>query len=478
MERDDNEGTCAFDKLFEENVSHILEKIFLTLDYDSLMACRKVSKNWNQELSSDRYEEKLKVMLIVKRENEAKLRKLITEGNLQKVSRVLKNGVSPNFGIETPLHLAASYARVGVVRVLLDAGAKPDVADLHGRTPLHIASNKGQPDVVTVLIKGGADPNKADENGKTPLRYAIMAFKCSLSVVPPRLVARSRQQSMLVKVLLEAGADVSKADNFGSTPLHRAAELGNVDMVRILVDAGAEPSKSDEKGRTPMQLAFTSLQSAARGPPPAWSEVNISYYTNVIKALLARGAKLNEVDHTSLLWAAVHDHKDIVQIFIDGGAAAQPNEEDQTVLHVAAKRSNTDLVKVLLDGGADPNRANEEGDTPFFFAAAAGKKEVVQLLLDSGADPNKANEGGHTPLHLAAMCEEHTDVVQLLLDRGADPKKSNENGLTLLDVAEICSPEDVVNLLKRKVWNMMSSRMEKRRRICHYYSTEFCAICL
>ena len=45
--------TSNFDKLFSKYVPHIVEKIFLNLDYDSLMACCEVSKAWNELLSSE-----------------------------------------------------------------------------------------------------------------------------------------------------------------------------------------------------------------------------------------------------------------------------------------------------------------------------------------------------------------------------------------------------------------------------------------
>ena len=46
---------CGFDKLFERNVPHILEKIFFSLDYTSFKQCMEVSSAWYELLKSDSY---------------------------------------------------------------------------------------------------------------------------------------------------------------------------------------------------------------------------------------------------------------------------------------------------------------------------------------------------------------------------------------------------------------------------------------
>ena len=48
-------GSSAFDKLFTKSVPHILEKIFLSLDYESYKNCCEVSHTWNELLTSERY---------------------------------------------------------------------------------------------------------------------------------------------------------------------------------------------------------------------------------------------------------------------------------------------------------------------------------------------------------------------------------------------------------------------------------------
>ena len=44
---------CPFNRLFEQNVGHILEMIFLSLDYESLRNCRSVYRYWSAFLTSD-----------------------------------------------------------------------------------------------------------------------------------------------------------------------------------------------------------------------------------------------------------------------------------------------------------------------------------------------------------------------------------------------------------------------------------------
>ena len=45
----------AFEILFTKNVPHIHEKIFLSLDYESIKSCREVSNAWNEMLTSESF---------------------------------------------------------------------------------------------------------------------------------------------------------------------------------------------------------------------------------------------------------------------------------------------------------------------------------------------------------------------------------------------------------------------------------------
>ena len=52
---------------------------------------------------------------------------------------------------------AASDGQDAIIRLLLDAGASVNAADLDGWTPLHFASENGQEETVNLLLDRGAD---------------------------------------------------------------------------------------------------------------------------------------------------------------------------------------------------------------------------------------------------------------------------------------------------------------------------------
>ena len=81
-----------FDSLFSKNVPHILEKIFLSLDYESYKKCLQVSKDWKEQLTSELFQRKGKSVfneeLFL---DEGKLIKASRDGIQDEVKRLLSS---------------------------------------------------------------------------------------------------------------------------------------------------------------------------------------------------------------------------------------------------------------------------------------------------------------------------------------------------------------------------------------------------
>eukprot|EP00004_Rigifila_ramosa_P004700 TRINITY_DN15187_c0_g1_i1.p1 TRINITY_DN15187_c0_g1~~TRINITY_DN15187_c0_g1_i1.p1 ORF type:complete len:149 (-),score=34.00 TRINITY_DN15187_c0_g1_i1:70-483(-) len=99
------------------------------------------------------------------------LREAARKGNKEALKKALAAGAEVNnqdvFG-DTALHKAAKAGRLPCVKILLEAGANPNLQTAeYFYTPLHYASREGFPSIVKALIKAGADPNIKSKHGET-----------------------------------------------------------------------------------------------------------------------------------------------------------------------------------------------------------------------------------------------------------------------------------------------------------------------
>lgn len=73
---------------------------------------------------------------------------------------------------ETPLHHAAQRGLGECLRVLIEAKADLNAADMHGETPLHKAVSRNRNDIVEALVVAGADIHAKTSGGKEAVDYA------------------------------------------------------------------------------------------------------------------------------------------------------------------------------------------------------------------------------------------------------------------------------------------------------------------
>ena len=107
---------------------------------------------------------------------------------LATVKVLIKGGASPDMGSmmewnteygrwkggSFPIGIAASYNDRDIIKVLLDAGANPNIkhSGPFGGTTLRSALYQSSLDIIKLLLEAGADPSIDDGQGRTPLTAA------------------------------------------------------------------------------------------------------------------------------------------------------------------------------------------------------------------------------------------------------------------------------------------------------------------
>ena len=125
---------------------------------------------------------------------------------------------------------AADRSYVTCVRLLLEAGADPDIASAFGHkagNPLNVAArNASDPMVLKTLLDFGADVESSGIDGMTALVHASRNDNASFATL-----------------LLEYGANINATTTSGQTPLTTAVAYNSHNVLRLLLDRWFEYSE-------------------------------------------------------------------------------------------------------------------------------------------------------------------------------------------------------------------------------------------
>ncbi len=271
-----------------------------------------------------------------------------------------------------------------IVSLLIKLGADPNVAYSKkrcpqipfGTTPLMKASNHGYLGIVRLLLTAGANINALDEHRRNALYHALRG-----------------NETDTAKELLKRGAKLTD-DILGPPVLNR-----NLEMVRILIAKGANVNytyhaRTGEKG--PHKETLLGL---------AISKVGIlDYPIEIIELLIEAGADVNAPSNwwvrrtrngkplldaqpvPPLRIAAGRGREDIMELLWKAGAKGTLKEAVEGFsLESACFRGHVPLVKLLLKAGVDVNAPGHEGKRPIEYARLGGHREIVELLKKAGA---------------------------------------------------------------------------------------------
>ncbi len=275
----------------------------------------------------------------------------------------------------SPLGLAARNGRIEMVRLLLEHGAEPNLAEecCDQGAALFAACARNDVEMVKLLLEHGADPNaECDSSG------------CCLTIAAHR---KNENTPEVHRLLREHGA------NDPLWALEKPEEI----LERLRIDDTLDPDDWYWGGILQRVLSFEDMDllnafidrfgnEPIRKVDPAngWNAVDSPEF---LDELIRLGLEVNQRDwrgQTYLHAAAAEDGKPAgVGLYLDRGLEidAVDHRFGTTALGVASMHGNATMVKYLLERGADPRVPNGRSSLrPLALAKRGGKEEVIAVL--------------------------------------------------------------------------------------------------
>lgn len=319
-------------------------------------------------------------------------------GHTQTIDRLLEHGADPGATDQegyTALHLAAAAGHTHSLGRLLRAKADPNATNLEGESPLELAVLAERDGIVRQLIDAGAkvdvyaavglndeqtlnhllekDPGlaKLSRRGRSPLHLA-----CERGLIKP------------AETLIAHGADVNARTepNTGITPLHLAIYNQQESLIKLLLENGADPNMSVKADRAIAPPLYFAVQSGMK---------------SAVEMLLKHGADVNApcdthwMDGPPLFFAINKNHEAIVDLLIQHNADvnARQNRRSPTPLYEAVTRGNVAIVELLLANGAQPNDKVEGRSSPTALSLATERlsqspwayQRILLVMREHGA---------------------------------------------------------------------------------------------
>ncbi|XP_048762327.2 transient receptor potential cation channel subfamily A member 1-like isoform X2 [Ostrea edulis] len=297
----------------------------------------------------------------------------------------------------TPLHRAALFNHVTVVKFLIDEKVEINAVDCQKRTPLLLAASKGGWKTVQLLLESGADISCKDNKNRNFLHLAIK--------YGGKLNQFGVQSIKHFKNLL------NEKDDYGCTPLHYASKEGYLVALDDLIELGATVNPKNKDKQSPLHFAarFGRYNTCRR-------LLDSKLGPNIINESDCDGL-------TALHLAALNGHVKIINLLMQKGACLTRAHDDNSPIHMAAINGYTKCIRALLSVHANIlDVKNKHGvrqfpldiwfmfpvsfccetshslvskvlitfsiclqDTALHIASRAGQAKVIELLLSLGA---------------------------------------------------------------------------------------------
>ena len=387
------------------------------------------------------------------------------DGSVQIVELLLRQGADVNVQNDTwntsnmrltALEAAIWSGNTNLCKLLLEAGANPDLQSAFDGSALHYAFAYHRTEVAGWLLDYGANPFLKKDNAynkATPFELAITEGDGKLV---PRMLRQEGAGPDALKPARPLAWKKTAAENRvaaaqiiaerGTELLSAAAQRGELEAVEALLKAGVSAS-TNAPGELPLLQAFAIAEAAAVKSRPSaiaqWQQTSNMLknfgpnadprFTASIRSQEAeQAAKVASLapehlmqirdllikhgaNYDAFAATALADTNRAVQLLAADKNVVQARDRDgQTPLHWAVLNDQLPLTSFWLQAGASPAATNNAGQTPLCIAAMKGLTEQVKFLLAANAPTEIRDTNGWTPLD-AAIQAQQTECIHLLM---------------------------------------------------------------
>ncbi len=161
---------------------------------------------------------------------------------------------------------SGTLSSLELVRKLVEHGADVNVRhtkrhaggshlDRTDATPFVLAAESGDIPLMRLLLELGADPTLANSDNSTPL---LAAAGVGVLGNGDESAGTEEEAIEAIKMLLELGADINAVDDHGNSAMHGAAYKSRHRLVRFLAEQGADIdvwNRKNKRGWTPLLIA-------------------------------------------------------------------------------------------------------------------------------------------------------------------------------------------------------------------------------
>ena len=463
-----------------------IDLVTLLLDQDVNVNCVTIDQRTPLHIAVDQRNETI-IQKLLTHEADPSLKDSPGNTSLHLAVKGEAKPVIRKTGDRSPFPSFYHICSIQTIQAIIDHGADVNAVNNRGKTPLWFACCDGQDSFVKILLDIGADPNIADKFGDSCLHAAIHGH-CSTETIQkildhdahvnavnkdgasPLLLACSTAQTEAVKLLLGAMADPNIAYADGDTSLHTAiaGDCSN-ETIQEIIDHGAHVNAMNKRGRTALLLgcfyrqmdSVKVLLEAGADPTIADEEgfscvhAAIDGYCSkdILQALIDHGAHIDATrkDGTNaLLRACITGQSESVSFLVETGADVSIIKPDgDTCLHIAVKGvcSKEALQKIIEQGIINVNAMNNKAETALILACYTQQSESAKYLLETGADPNFADAQMYTSLHAAVHGCCTKELLQEIIAHKAHLDAQNNDGETALWVACSRRRQDFAKIL-------------------------------